>query len=63
MHYQLLQDLAIMHTAELRQAAAESRRAPVVSRLSWRQRTGWTLVSVGLALAAGSAAHPRPDTG
>jgi hypothetical protein len=63
MHYQLLQDLATMHTAELRQAAADSRRGPAATRQSFRQRTGWTLVSVGLALAARPTAHPRPGTG
>jgi hypothetical protein len=61
MCYQLLQDLATLHQAELRQAAAARREVPARRVPSWRERTGWTLVNVGLRLAAYPPAHPQPQ--
>jgi hypothetical protein len=60
MHYQLLQ-LASQHVDELRHGAAAQRRAATLRIRSLRSRAGWTLVTIGLSLAA--PAHPRPRTG
>ncbi len=65
MNQHMLPALARQHSAELREKAAGSRRpyrgrAP---RASLRVRTGWTLVDLGLRLAArpgpGLPRHPR----
>jgi hypothetical protein len=59
MQHELLQDLAALHTEQLRRAAAEERRALAGRPHSWRQRTGWTLITIGLRLAVNPTVHPR----
>jgi hypothetical protein len=60
MGYHLIQDLATLHSAELRHAAAIQRRARASRRASIRVRAGWTLVTIGLSLATSPPASPRP---
>jgi hypothetical protein len=62
MHHQLLQDLATLHTAELRRTA-QRRRQSTRRVPSMRTRAGWTLVSIGLSLAVRPPASPRPHAG
>jgi hypothetical protein len=58
MHPDLIGQIATQHTAELRESAAQSTRGARVVRvvrlphLSIRYRAGWTLVHLGLRLAA-----------
>jgi hypothetical protein len=56
MNQHMLPALAKVHSAELRAAAAGSRRrrdrGRRLARPSLRERTGWTLVDLGLRLAA-----------
>lgn len=59
-HY-LMSAVADQHVAELRRAAARSRRKSPVLRMPAspsraRRRAGWMLVSFGLRLAVGPAA-------
>jgi hypothetical protein len=65
MNQHMLAALANEHTAELRGLATAGRRAnhDRAARPSLRVRTGWTLVDVGLRLAAqpgpGRTGQPR----
>jgi hypothetical protein len=62
MNQHMLPALAKVHSAELRQVAAGSHgkdRGRRLARPSLRERTGWTLVDLGLRLAA----QPAPRLG
>jgi hypothetical protein len=69
MAYQQLPDLANLHVAELRQAAAAEHPAAAQHRvvagrvLSLRTRAGWTLVTLGLSLAIRPPASRRLRAG
>lgn len=76
MYYQQLQDLAILHVAELRQIGVARRpavgskptrvarrRAPARRPPTLRARAGWTLVTIGLSLAARPPANRRLPAG
>jgi hypothetical protein len=55
---QLLSQLAQQHQADARQSAAAARAghaAAAPQRAAIRRRAGWTLVQIGLRLAASSA--------
>jgi|HubBroStandDraft_2_1064218.scaffolds.fasta_scaffold850026_2 hypothetical protein len=66
MNQQALEVLASQHRAELRDNAAHVRKPQRfftdLPRQSVRERTGWTLVDLGLKLVAehSRAASPRP---
>jgi len=80
MNQRLLEELAHQHLIDLQGRTADRNRGPRAStvdlrgqraaaatartRSSLRERTGWTLVDLGLKLAAGSrpgaSASPRP---
>jgi hypothetical protein len=67
MHPDLIGQIATQHTDELRKSAAQSGRGASVARPphpSIRNRAGWTLVHIGLRLAAREARSatrgPRP---
>jgi hypothetical protein len=64
MHQNTLAALARLHYAELQNLAAENHRASRdrSTRPSLRERTGWTMVDLGLRLAAqrGVSSQPRP---
>jgi len=66
MNPQMLEQLASQRNADLRAAAAQRQRAAEapVNQHSFRERTGWTLIHLGLRLAVQpgqqSAIRPRP---
>jgi hypothetical protein len=66
MHQHSLEELARQHRAELRNQAAHSKKPQRffadLPRQSVRERTGWTLVDLGLRLVAehNRATSPRP---